>query len=153
MDIDILPFSPVMPFSLKFQSNVMFELLPSFLSQSLDDAHKNYTQMKAKLLAAETIPNDRSYRAISDSLVTDISRYVQCEVHFFSHKMRNVSLCFNNQLTTTQKWWKQIMTHSTQMKHNHYPALFDCQIGFAPLSIRFLHVVICFLFYSSNNLY
>ncbi|KAK2570016.1 snRNA-activating protein complex subunit 1 [Acropora cervicornis] len=36
--------------------------------ESLDDAHKNYTQMKAKLLAAETIPNDRSYRAISDSL-------------------------------------------------------------------------------------
>ena len=59
----------------------MFELLESFFSQSLDDAHKNYTQMKAKLLAAETIPNDRSYRAISDSLVTDISRYVQCEAH------------------------------------------------------------------------
>ena len=109
--------------------------------------------MKAKLLAAETIPNDRSHRAISDSLVTDISRYVQCEVHFFSHKMRNVSLCFNNQLTTTQKWWKQIMTHSTQEKHNYYPALFDYQIGFPPLSIRFFHVVICFLFYSSNNLH
>ncbi|XP_044179444.1 snRNA-activating protein complex subunit 1-like [Acropora millepora] len=45
--------------------------------ESLDDAHKNYTQMKAKLLAAETIPNDRSYRAISDSLVTDISSELQ----------------------------------------------------------------------------
>ncbi|XP_015766107.1 PREDICTED: snRNA-activating protein complex subunit 1-like [Acropora digitifera] len=75
--VELLSFSPVMPFSLKFQSNVIFELLPSFSSQSLDDAHKNYTQMKAKLLAAETIPNDRSYRAISDSLVTDISSELQ----------------------------------------------------------------------------
>lgn len=46
----------------------------SLFSQSLDDAHKNYTQMKAKLLGAGTISNGRSFRAISDSLVTDISR-------------------------------------------------------------------------------
>ena len=41
--------------------------------QYLEEAHSNYKDMKNKLLEAGTLSSDRSFNAISDDLVSDVS--------------------------------------------------------------------------------
>lgn len=41
--------------------------------QYLEEAHNNYKDMKNKLLEAGTLSSDRSFNAISDDLVSDVS--------------------------------------------------------------------------------
>lgn len=63
--------------------------------EKLDEAHKNYIQMKAKLLGSGAISADRPFSAISDNLVTDIASELQkfdewkrtrCQKHVLERK-------------------------------------------------------------------
>ncbi|CAH3120792.1 unnamed protein product [Porites lobata] len=43
----------------------------------LEEAHKNYKELKSSLLESGTIPSSRSFSAISDDLVTDVASELQ----------------------------------------------------------------------------
>lgn len=56
------------------QISIQYEYLFVFSFQYLEEAHKNYLEMKAKLQETEVISSTRSFSAISDNLITDIAR-------------------------------------------------------------------------------
>ena len=77
--------------------------LVHFFSQYLEEAHKNYIEMKTKLQETGTISSDRSFNAISNDLIPDIARYSTQPIsngHLYGLQYIKgyVILCDNNEL-------------------------------------------------------
>jgi len=84
----------------------------------LEDAHNNYKEMKNKLLEARSLSSDRSFNAISDDLVSDVScelqkfddwKRIRCQKHILEQKIgtslaeANSTPSGSNQTTTNEE--------------------------------------------------
>lgn len=75
----------------------------TFFSQCLEEAHKNYIEMKTKLQETGSISSDRSVNAISNDLIPDIARYSTQPIsngHLYALQYIEgyTNLCDNNEL-------------------------------------------------------
>jgi len=100
----------------------------------LDEAHKNYKEMKLKLQQKGTISSDRSFSAISDGLITDIASELQkfddwkrtrCQKHVLERKTGTslslpdtASAASDNSQTTTDTAEINMATATTADKGN-----------------------------------